>query len=122
MKHPNLRVPLALPCAALLLTLATAGSIVGVRAEAQPSGPVVQTTAGPVRGIADAKGLMMFRGIRYGAPPTGEFRFRPPRKPAPWVEVADATKFGNKAMQSGGAPGAASDGPGISEDCLFLNV
>lgn len=122
MKHPNLRVPLALPCAALLLTLATAGSIVGVRAEAQPSGPVVQTTAGPVRGIADAKGLMMFRGIRYGAPPTGEFRFRPPRKPAPWVEVADATKFGNKAMQSGGAPGAASDGPGMSEDCLFLNV
>lgn len=122
MKRPDLRVPLAVACAAFLLILAVAGSTTGVRADSQPSGPVVQTAGGPVRGLTDAKGLLMFRGIRYGAPPTGEFRFRPPRKPAPWVEVADATKLGNKAIQAGGAPGTASDGPGMSEDCLFLNV
>ncbi len=122
MRCPDLRVPFAAACTGLLLILAMAGSMAGVFADPQPSGPVVKTSGGPVRGLTDAKGLLIFRGIRYGAPPTGEFRFRPPRKPDPWSEVADATRLGNRAIQAPGAPGVASDAPAMSEDCLFLNV
>ena len=84
--------------------------------------PVVQTSNGPIRGLIERDGLHAFRGVRYGAPPSGELRFKPPRKPAPWTAVADAYKFGDRAMQASGAPGAAAETPKMSEDCLFLNV
>lgn len=84
--------------------------------------PVVQTTNGPLRGLIEDQGLHVFRGVRYGAPPTGELRFKPPRKPAPYSAVSNAYRFGNRAMQSGGAAGVAADAPKMNEDCLFLNV
>ncbi len=85
--------------------------------------PVVKTSNGPVRGRMDDRGLFVFKGIRYGASPVGDLRFRPPRKPAHWTEVADAYEYGARAIQAGG-PGAAAaaDAPKMSEDCLFLNV
>ncbi len=83
--------------------------------------PVVKTSNGPVRGRMDDRGLSVFKGIRYGAPPVGDLRFKPPRKPARWAEVADAYEYGARAIQAGG-PGAAADAPKMSEDCLFLNV
>jgi len=91
---------------------------------------VVQTSNGPVRGyIEDA--LSVFKGLRYGAAPVGALRFKPPQRPAPWTEPADATAYGAPAIQSGLAPGErkvspgdppAPDEPGSSEDCLFINV
>ena len=83
---------------------------------------VVKTSNGPVCGRIEQGGLQVFKGIRYGAPPTGEHRFKPPRKPASWTAVADAANYGARAMQATGGPGTAADAPGISEDCLFLNV
>ncbi|MDE2355476.1 MAG: carboxylesterase/lipase family protein, partial [Alphaproteobacteria bacterium] len=68
---------------------------------------------------------------RYGAPPTGLARFRPPSRPLPWSEPALALAYGAPAIQSGLAPGErrtspgdppAPDEPASSEDCLFLNV
>jgi para-nitrobenzyl esterase len=82
--------------------------------------PIVHTTYGPVRGRAEA-GVLAFRGLRYGAPPTGILRFKPPQKPAPWKDLADAGEFGAAAIQAPGQP----DMPAYeqhSEDCLFLNV
>ena len=82
----------------------------------------VTTTNGPIRGEA-RNGVVVFRGIRYGAPPIGALRFKPPVRPQPWIERSDCTRFGPIAPQSGtpfGKPGA--DGPRQSEDCLFLNV
>src|SRR5579862_6049891 len=91
---------------------------------------VVQTTNGPVMGYVEA-GLDVFKGLRYGAPPTGLARFKPPARPAAWTEPADATAYGAPAIQSGLAPGERRTSPGdppapeepaSSEDCLFLNV
>ncbi|MDA2810477.1 carboxylesterase family protein [Nocardiopsis sp. RSe5-2] len=52
--------------------------------------PVVDTVTGRVRGAFDG-GVAVFRGIPYAAPPVGDLRFRPPRHPAPWDDVRDAT-------------------------------
>jgi len=90
----------------------------------------VATGNGPVRGYVE-DGLDVFKGLRYGAPPTGVARFKPPQRPAPWTEPADAVAYGAPAIQSGLAPGErrtspgdppAPDEPASSEDCLFLNV
>ena len=91
---------------------------------------VVQTSNGPVRGYAE-DGLEVFKGLRYGAAPVGLARFKPPARPAPWTEPAEAVAYGAPAIQSGLAPGErrtspgdppAPDEPASSEDCLFLNV
>jgi para-nitrobenzyl esterase len=100
--------------------------------------PIVETACGKVRGFIN-NGIITFRGVRYGAPTAGKNRFMPPRKPAPWTGIRDATAYGfsapqtNPAARGGSAPEsplaailAASDGyraaPAESEDCLFLNV
>jgi para-nitrobenzyl esterase len=91
---------------------------------------LVATSNGPVRGYVE-DGLDVFKGLRYGAPPVGLARFKPPARPAPWTEPAEATAYGAPAIQSGLAPGErrtspgdppAPDEPASSEDCLFLNV
>ncbi len=87
---------------------------------------IVDTTAGPVRGERVA-GLHVFRGIPFAAPPVGELRWRPPRRPEPWREVRAATAFGpacpqNPIVIGSGLP-VLDDVPGErSEDCLYLNV
>ncbi|MBG6054321.1 para-nitrobenzyl esterase [Salinibacterium sp. CAN_S4] len=82
----------------------------------------VQTTGGIVEG-AVRRGLRMWRGIPYAAPPVGELRFRAPAPVRPWEGVLDATDFGAVAPQdrNGQFLGPASHVP-ISEDCLTLNV
>lgn len=93
---------------------------------------IVHTSNGPVRGYAEGA-LSIFKGLRYGAPPVGAQRFRPPAKPQAWSAPADATCLGAPAIQVGVAPGETTGGrsagdppapgqPGTSEDCLFLNV
>lgn len=100
--------------------------------------PVVKTMNGPIRGRWQ-DGLFAFRGIRYGAPPTGAARFKPSRRPQPWTDPVDAFAFGHAAMQmsmgivdaSGPSPMKEAlmpilpqpeDKASESEDCLFLNV
>jgi para-nitrobenzyl esterase len=91
---------------------------------------VAPTSNGPVRGLYE-DGLFVFKGLRYGAAPTGTRRFRPPQRPKPWREAIEATAYGAPAIQSGLAPGErrtspgdppAPDEPASSEDCLFLNL
>lgn len=88
------------------------------------------TSNGPVRGYHEDV-LSVFKGVRYGAAPVGPLRFKPPQRPAPWTQAADATAYGAPAIQSGLGPGErrsspgdppAPDEPASSEDCLFLNV
>src|SRR5579859_7573753 len=89
------------------------------RGSARPD-PTVHTSNGPVRGKSE-DGVLAFRGLRYAAPPTGTLRFKPPRKPTPWKEVADAGHFGAAAIQAPGQPDMPASEQ-HSEDCLFLNV
>jgi para-nitrobenzyl esterase len=90
----------------------------------------VPTSNGPIRGYQEDV-LTVFKGVRYGASPTGPLRFKPPQRPAAWTEAADTVSYGAPAIQSGLAPGErrvsagdppAPDEPASSEDCLFLNV
>src|SRR5690349_11697337 len=60
--------------------------------------PVVPTFNGPVRG-RDEDGIAVFRGIRYGVPPTGPERFKLSRRPHPWTEPLDAFSLGASAIQ-----------------------
>ncbi|WP_441246776.1 carboxylesterase/lipase family protein [Kitasatospora sp. McL0602] len=83
-------------------------------AAADPAGvPQARTSAGWVRG-SSVDGLAVFKGVPYAAPPTGSLRFAPPRPPAAWDGVRDATAYGPPSLQSAL--------PGSSEDSLYANV
>ncbi|WP_313178060.1 carboxylesterase family protein [Stenotrophomonas sp.] len=74
---------------------------------------LARVRGGRVRGQRE-QGVLVFRGLRYGAD-TASYRFQPPRPEAAWRGIADALEYGAAAPQGG------AEGPG-SEDCLFLNV
>lgn len=103
--------------AALAGTLITASPALAKQTSALT--PIIQTTSGPVRGRVE-DGVHTFRGVRYGAPPVGRLRFRPPQPPRKWSKVFEAGVFGAAAMQSPGPDAPPSEIH--SEDCLFLNV
>ncbi|MEJ2814552.1 carboxylesterase family protein [Caulobacter sp. CCG-8] len=89
---------------------------------AQPSGPVVRTSAGSVQGAAVGD-LNVYKGLPYAAPPTGWRRWRPPAEASAWKGVRDATTFGPACYQPKGPAGVyTSDVGPMSEDCLTLNV
>ncbi|WP_432153207.1 carboxylesterase/lipase family protein [Streptomyces tricolor] len=86
--------------------------------------PVVRTPHGAVRGRYE-RGIAVFRGIPYAAPPFGPLRFRPPRPPEPWDGVRDAGAFGPTAPKPPYSEAFApylSDPVIAGDDCLNLNV
>jgi para-nitrobenzyl esterase len=92
---------------------------------ADRASPVASTRTGKVRGTV-SEGILVFRGIPYGAPPTGPLRFMPPVPPARWTGVRDALEYGDQCPQAPPPPTAAWSSwarkTGESEDCLVLNV
>jgi len=97
--------------------------------------PVVRTSLGDVRGLADAvTGITRFLGIPYADVPTGDLRFRPPAPARPWNGIRDASRFGDVSAQPfdpreaplddyfDGPPPATAPAWVGSEDCLTLNV
>lgn len=76
---------------------------------------------GRVQGVL-AGSVVSFKGIPYAAAPVGPLRWRPPQPPIAWSGVREADHFAPTCMQDPrfikffGAP------PGLSEDCLYLNV
>lgn len=105
--------------------------------------PVVQTTAGKVRG-REKNGVMIFSGIPYGADCDGENRFLPPKPASCWSGIRDCTENGAIAWQidreyGGGSVTEKPNGVGRyfsggienrcgskterrDENCLVLNV
>jgi para-nitrobenzyl esterase len=94
---------LAAPAAAQRATVAD-GTLDGVR---------VASASAPV----DA-----YLGVPYAAPPLGALRWQPPRPAAHWSGVRKADRFGARCMQQALFADMKFRSPGISEDCLTLNV
>jgi para-nitrobenzyl esterase len=98
---------------------------------------IAEIPQGKLKGYRNG-GIHVFKGIPYGAPPTGANRFAEPQPAKPWTGVRDATQFGPSAPQfplpmnyaSGQAPGVPpmpvlfgwGKDENKSEDCLVLNI
>jgi para-nitrobenzyl esterase len=88
---------------------------------AAPDG--VRLDSGDLSGSLD-RGVRVYKGIPYAAPPVGLLRWKPPQPAAPWKGVRDATRFGAECPQTQYPAGSIYVRPTQpqSEDCLFLNV
>lgn len=82
--------------------------------------PVLETKNGKLQGV-ERNGMVMFKNIPYAAPPVGDLRWRPPQPARTWVDVRDASKFGQACMQPL-VDGLTNELVPGSEDCLNLNV
>lgn len=85
-------------------------------------GPTIFTPSGPVQGQEETYDLFRriytFKGIRYGLPPVGEYRFRQGRAPPPRQTVYQAWSYGPQCPQLSVLLNRVQG----EEDCLFLNV
>jgi para-nitrobenzyl esterase len=96
---------------------------------ASSSGPVVETTAGKVRGYSE-QGILTFKGIAYAGSTAGPNRFMPPTKPQPWPGLRSSMYYGQVCPQ-GARAGWKNDEESFmfewddgqpGEDCLRINV
>jgi len=116
----------------------TSPLVAAATSAAVKDGPVLQigenianadTAYGKVRGFV-LNGIFAFRGIPYGADTSGENRFMPPKKPAPWTGIRPAYWWGHSAPQDMNNRYASPfysfvdhwNYDEVSEDCLRLNV
>ena len=83
--------------------------------------PHVTLDAGKIEGVRDGV-VESFKGIRFAAAPTGDWRWRAPRPVEPWSGVLKATHFGADCMQVPFDEDMAQLQTQPAEDCLFLNV
>lgn len=84
---------------------------------------IARPQSGPLHGRTSPDGKVnAFLGIPYAAPPVGPLRWKPPQPAAPWSEVREATAFGSRCMQARIYDDMVFRDPGISEDCLTLNL
>jgi para-nitrobenzyl esterase len=96
-------------------------SLTSVSASAESPSLQVKTKSGKVAGKAEGP-VRAFLGIPYAAPPVGALRWKPPMPAAKWKGVRQATEFGSHCMQPTIYKDMIFRDPGISEDCLTLNV
>jgi len=107
--------------AAFVLTCAAA------HAAAAPTAVVMQ---GTLTGKSD-NGASVFLGVPYAAPPVGALRWAPPKPALAYgATPRHATAFGASCPQQLNPQGVmmwsteymSPAGPGVAEDCLFLNI
>jgi para-nitrobenzyl esterase len=110
-----------------MVLVATAASM-GLAARA--ADPTTTVAQGTLAGTMD-NGVAAFLGVPFAAPPVGELRWAPPKPPATWGSAPRQAKtFGAACTQTLASGGRAQwtseymspDAPGVSEDCLYLNV
>ena len=105
----------------MFIQLAVALPVAEVCAQAAKA---VQTkvASGMLEGQTEASGVKSFKGIPFAKPPVGDLRWKAPQPVERWSGVRKATAFGNSAMQAKVFDDMVFRSPGVSEDCLYLNV
>jgi para-nitrobenzyl esterase len=84
--------------------------------------PVVQVTGGTIEGTASQDGqALVFQGIPFAAPPTGENRWRAPQPVVAWRGVRDARREAPACIQND-YQWNTHNYDYASEDCLTLDV
>ena len=91
---------------------------------------IIYVSGGQIQGVTSQKrGVTVFRGIPYAAPPVGQLRWRAPETVKPWEGVRVCDSFGPIEWQPGNKPGTFygdefywEGTPEQDEDCLYLNV
>jgi para-nitrobenzyl esterase len=106
----------------VLFTLCASCSFSGLAVESKGTGGVVvKTVSGRVKGETE-KGVLVFRGIRYAAPPVSTLRFRPPTSPPAWSDVRPVLDFAPACPQLVEIDPTENNNSVMSEDCLAVNV
>ncbi|MDB5021390.1 MAG: carboxylesterase [Pedobacter sp.] len=82
----------------------------------------VKVQNGTLEGTQEASGIHSFKGIPFAKAPVGDLRWKEPQPAENWTGVKKADKFGSSPMQANVFGDMRFRSPGISEDCLFLNV
>jgi carboxylesterase type B len=83
---------------------------------------VVKTSLGGVMGFRNGT-VTAFLGVPFAEPPTGRYRFRPPRPKRPWYpSTYEALDFGPECLQSSLYSSASEEEAHRDEDCLYLNI
>ncbi len=75
-----------------------------------------------VAASSDARGVRVYKGLPYAAPPVGALRWRAPAPVAPWREPRPTDAFGPSSPQGVIWDDIDLSGAGAGEDCLYLNV
>lgn len=91
---------------------------------AHAQAPKVRVESGMLVG-ASTERADIFRNVPYAAPPIGDLRWAPPKRPPAWSGERDATTNGPSCpqkMNEDGSPNEGSANGPVSEDCLQLNV
>ena len=83
----------------------------------------VKTDRGKVEGrLAAESKVRIYLGIPYAAPPVGGLRWKAPQPAEKWRGVKHASSFGSRCMQPTMFADMVFRDPGMSEDCLTLNI
>ena len=98
-----------------------ASSVAGLLFRLMTEDVTTRVNEGVLRGRS-RRGIELFAGIPYAAPPTGSSRFRAPKPPEPWEGTRDARRFGPAAPQLPGTGLTSNFEVPWDEDCLTLNV
>ena len=111
------------------LLLLSIGLVIFASSQAHAVIPeTVKVDSGQLQGTVQ-EGVRVFKGVPFAAPPVGPLRWREPQPVAKWEGVRKADKYGNACMQNNAkqrfpvnSAVDLPDSPGMSEDCLYLNV
>ncbi|RFZ94553.1 carboxylesterase family protein [Mucilaginibacter conchicola] len=82
----------------------------------------VKTVNGTVESVTEKSGVNSFKGIPFAQPPIGELRWKEPQPVNDWTGVRKCDAFGYNGMQKKPFGDMGFRSPGMSEDCLYLNV
>ncbi|GGH00564.1 carboxylesterase/lipase family protein [Mucilaginibacter phyllosphaerae] len=86
------------------------------------NGKQVKIENGVVESVTEKSGVNSFKGIPFAQPPIGPLRWKEPQPVNNWKGVRKCNAFGYNPMQKKVFGDMNFRSPGMSEDCLYLNV